>query len=536
MTERQTRPKLQNNGTEHDGTTETLDTAAPPPARASWTRYLVQFLLLVLLVIGAVFGHQYWQYASVHISTDDAELNNDVIQIAPQVSGTILRVCVQDNQLVKKGDLLAQLDDATYQATLDQAKANLTAAIAQAQGAGVSVNLASETGDAQLTQAQGIVAQASSSIAGAHADVAKATMAVIQAQAAAKGAESNISTMQAALLAAQANKQKAVAALADARAQVATAQSTVRAQEANVTAAKATAEKTASDEARYKSLLAQDAISQQTVDQATAAAISAKAQVEVAQQQVEAAREQVDARKADVESATEQVSAAEAMIAQAKAQIDTAREQLTASNAAIDQAKAAGDSVKESVHLAQARYTQAQGQLHQAHTLPRQVAVSKSNHAQALAKIEQARAALESAQIQLNYTRIYAPSDGQISKKTAEVGALVQAGTPLMAIVPQNNIWVVANYKETQLTDVKEGQHAEIDVDALPGRHFTGKVDSINAATGGTFALLPPDNATGNYTKVVQRIPVKIVLDPPGQPDIDRLRAGMSVTATIAIR
>ena len=166
------------------------------------------------------------------------------------------------------------------------------------------------------------------------------------------------------------------------------------------------------------------------------------------------------------------------------------------------------------MHLAQARYTQAQGQLHQAHTTPRQVAVSKSNHAQAQAKIDQERAALDSAELLLGYTRIYAPADGQISKKSAEVGALVQAGTPLMALVPQQSVWVVANYKETQLANVKEGQRADIEVDALPGEHFTGKVDSINAATGATFALLPPDNATGNFTKVVQRIPVKIVLDP----------------------
>lgn len=509
------------------------DAQSSPPG-ASWTKYLVQSFILLVLLCGAVLGYRYWCYAAVHVSTDDAALANDVIQVSPQVSGTIQQVAVQDNQLVKKGDLLVQLDDATYRDAVEQAQANLDAAIAQARGAGESVGLVSATGDAQLTQAQGMVSQSSSSIAGAHADVDRAGIAVLQARAAADGAAATVSTMAAGLQAAKANKQKALAALASAHAQVETARASVRAQQATVTAAQATAEKTARDEERYKALLAQDAISQQAVDQATAAATAARAQVEVAHQQVESAQAQVIGREADVNSAEQQVNASDAAIAQAQAQLDASRDQLTAARDSIGQAKAANASVKESVHLAQARFTQAQGQLHQARTTPRQIAVSQSNHVQARAKIEQARAALASAQLLLGYTHIYAPVDGQISKKSAEVGALVQAGTPLMALVPQQTVWVIANYKETQLTNVKAGQPADIEVDALPGTHFTGKVDSINAATGATFALLPPDNATGNFTKVVQRIPVKIVLDPT-QRNLDRLCAGMSVTAVIAI-
>jgi membrane fusion protein (multidrug efflux system) len=158
--------------------------------------------------------------------------------------------------------------------------------------------------------------------------------------------------------------------------------------------------------------------------------------------------------------------------------------------------------------------------------------VSQTAHSQAIAKIEQARAALDQAKLQLGYTRIFAPVTGRVSKKTVEVGALVEPGTPLMAIVPQSDMWVVANLKETQMDGVQPGRGADIDVDSVPGRVFHGKVDSLSAATGATFALLPPDNATGNFTKVVQRIPVKVVLD-PGQPDIDRLAAGMSVNVTI---
>jgi membrane fusion protein (multidrug efflux system) len=149
-----------------------------------------------------------------------------------------------------------------------------------------------------------------------------------------------------------------------------------------------------------------------------------------------------------------------------------------------------------------------------------------------MAKIEQARAALEATRIQLDYTRIRAPEAGRVNKKTVEVGALVQPGTPLLSIVPQGNTWVVANFKETQLADIRPGMKVEVEVDGIPNHTFHGRVQGISAATGSTFALLPPDNATGNFTKVVQRVPVKIVLD-PGQPDMDRLRAGMSVNAVV---
>jgi membrane fusion protein (multidrug efflux system) len=139
------------------------------------------------------------------------------------------------------------------------------------------------------------------------------------------------------------------------------------------------------------------------------------------------------------------------------------------------------------------------------------------------------------ALIKLGYCRIYAPRAGQISKKNVTVGALVQPGTPLMAIVVNEGLWVVGNYKETQLAKVVPGQKAEIEVDALRGQRFEGRVDSVAAATGATFALLPPENASGNFTKIVQRVPVKIVLD-PGQPGLERLRGGMSVKATISLR
>jgi membrane fusion protein (multidrug efflux system) len=237
-------------------------------------------------------------------------------------------------------------------------------------------------------------------------------------------------------------------------------------------------------------------------------------------------------RQADLNAAEQQHRSADAAIAQARAQLAAVREQAAAANAGINQAKAQQEASRQMVHQAEARRQQAVGQLNQANTSPRQVEVSTSAQAQAQAKIEQARAALNAAQIQVNYTRIFAPADGRVSKKTAEIGALVQPGTPLMALVQDNSLWVVANYKETQLAGVTPGRPAEIEVDGFPAHPFKARVESISAATGATFALLPPDNATGNFTKVVQRIPVKLVFE-RSQADLDKLRAGMSVTAVV---
>ena len=151
------------------------------------------------------------------------------------------------------------------------------------------------------------------------------------------------------------------------------------------------------------------------------------------------------------------------------------------------------------------------------------------------ARVGAARAARDQAALNLSYTRVTAPASGVVSKKTVELGQLVQPGEPLMSVVPLDDIWVTANLKETQTADVRPGNPADITVDAYPGRHFAGHVESLSPATGAKFSLLPPDNATGNYTKVVQRLPVRVQLDGPNdtrQP----LRPGMSVVVTIQTR
>ncbi len=164
-----------------------------------------------------------------------------------------------------------------------------------------------------------------------------------------------------------------------------------------------------------------------------------------------------------------------------------------------------------------------------------QVSAAQAALAAADARVAAARAARDAAALQLSYTRVTAPLSGVVSKKNVEVGELVQAGQPLMSVVPLSDVWIVANFKETQVEGVTPGDAADVTVDAYPGLHVAGHVESLSPATGAKFSLLPPDNATGNFTKVVQRVPVRIRLDRPNDPDRP-LRPGMSVEVTVTTR
>jgi len=165
----------------------------------------------------------------------------------------------------------------------------------------------------------------------------------------------------------------------------------------------------------------------------------------------------------------------------------------------------------------------------------KQVDAAEAARSGASARVLASQAARDRAELDVSYTRIVAPSDGVVSRKTVEVGQYVQAGQALLDVVPLNDVWVVANMKETEIRDVTPGDRAEIQVDAYPGRKFAGHVESLSPATGARFSLLPPDNATGNFTKVVQRIPVRIAVDAAADP-AHPLRPGMSVTATVVTK
>jgi membrane fusion protein (multidrug efflux system) len=186
------------------------------------------------------------------------------------------------------------------------------------------------------------------------------------------------------------------------------------------------------------------------------------------------------------------------------------------------------------VEQARARVLEADASIESALSGPGQVKATEAKAQSAEAKVQQQRALLDQAELNLQYTTIVAPISGVIGKKAVEVGNNISAGQQLMAIVPLDDIWITANFKETQLRDMRVGQPVKIVVDAYD-RTYTGKVLRLAGASGAKFSLLPPENATGNYVKVVQRIPVRIVLD-PGQNDDHLLRPGMSVTPTVEVR
>ena len=204
-----------------------------------------------------------------------------------------------------------------------------------------------------------------------------------------------------------------------------------------------------------------------------------------------------------------------------------------ATAATVVAATASANAAEDQVHQAQSRLLQAQATLQSAQTAPHQVLVSKAQFSSADAAVAQKKAALDQAMLNLQYCTIVAPVAGVVSKNV-EVGMNISPGQQLISIVPLDDVWVTANFKETQLKHMRPGQPVKISVDAY-GRTYNGHVDSIAGASGARFSLLPPENATGNYVKVVQRVPVNIVLE-PGQNNDHLLRPGMSVEPKVKVK
>ncbi|MFL6263666.1 MAG: efflux RND transporter periplasmic adaptor subunit [Thermoanaerobaculia bacterium] len=275
---------------------------------------------------------------------------------------------------------------------------------------------------------------------------------------------------------------------------------------------------------------------QAKVDQEQASLLNAQAAVSVAEAAVASARSTATGARAKVSSNQADVTAARSRAQQAAADVarykqllskeEISQQQYDAAVTAAEAARANTDAARATTESSRAT---AQASSSQIEAATRQVAAAQ-------AQVAQHQAALEAARLQLSYAVIKAPVAGFVSKKNVEMGQFVQAGQPLLAIVQQgnnpNDVWVSANFKETQLAKMRPGQTAEIEVDAYPGVTFHGRVESLAAATGARFSLLPPDNATGNFTKVVQRVPVKIELT--DAPDPKRpLRVGMNVNVTV---
>jgi len=315
----------------------------------------------------------------------------------------------------------------------------------------------------------------------------RATAELAAAEAAAKAAKTQVPvvsiTTSSQTSRAQATLQNAEAGVATAQKGVDTAQARLLALRARVLEARAVNTKALQDLDRMKQLIAKEEISKQQYDAAVAAADSSRAALD----------------------------AAEAAVQEAEKGVETAMARLVQARTGVSQAEAGVEATRSG---------------------PSQIAVMKSNAASADARVQQAKAAVDRAQLDLEYTNVLAPVSGVVSMKKVELGQVVQRDQPLMAVVPLDDIWVTANFKENQLDHMRVGQRAIISVDAYGGRKYKGRVQSIAAATGARFSLLPPENATGNYVKVVQRIPVKIVLDRGEDPE-HILRLGMSVIPTV---
>ena len=226
---------------------------------------------------------------------------------------------------------------------------------------------------------------------------------------------------------------------------------------------------------------------------------------------------------------------AEATFKSAQATLEVARHKLAEARDGAAQAAAAVQGQSAGVAQARQRVAQSEATLANAQSQRQQVTVRETTVEAARGRLQLAIASLEQAQLNLEYTTIRAPFDGRVSRKTVEVGQVVQTGQALLSVVNLDDVWVIANYKETQLTDVRPGQRATIVVDTYPGVVFKARVASIQGGSGAVFSLLPPENATGNYVKVVQRIPVKLVLV-PGENARHLLVPGMSAVPTIELR
>lgn len=310
------------------------------------------------------------------------------------------------------------------------------------------------------------------------------------AQSGARAAQTNVpitaTTTSSRIVTAQAGVVAAKANGAAARKEVDVAHAQVVAAQARVQEARANYERVARDLERMKQLIARDEISQQQYDAAIAADVAARATW--------------DAARAAAFQAEQQVVVAETHVAQAAA--------------GVGQAEAA---------------------LNAAQTAPHEVTASRAQASQASSRTEQAQTAVAQAELNLSYTSVKAPVRGEVANKSVETGQVIQPSQPLLALVPLEDVWVVANFKETQLKNMRPGQRAKARVDAYGGKEYQGHVDSIAGATGARFSVLPPENATGNYVKVVQRVPVKIVFE-TGQDPNHVLRPGMSVEAIVLIR
>lgn len=394
-------------------------TAAALPAKKGRARPYVIFGAVVAVAAVGYLGFR--SLTAGKESTDNAQIAVDMVPVAARVGGQLVAVPVTDNQAVKKGDLLAQIDPSDYENKVKQAEAELLAARAQASAADAQMRIVEASSKGGLSTARAQLSGTTSSVAGADAQVAAAS--------------------------------------------------------AMVAKARADAEKADNDLRRAQSLRKDDAIPQ--------------------------------------------------------AQVDNLTSQAAAMHAAVAQAQANVAAAQEAKNNARTRIAEAAGRVEQSAPVDAQVAVAKANADLASARAAAAEVALAQAKLNLSYTKVVAPQDGHLSRLAAHVGQLLQPSQTITNVLPDTT-YVVANFKETQVGEMKIGQTAEVALDAYPGRTMHAKVESISFGTGAQFSMLPPDNASGNFVKVVQRVPVKLAWT--DLPNDIHLEAGLSAEVTVRLR
>ncbi len=490
---------------------------------------------VIAFVLALIWGINYFHYAKTHVSTDDAYVTGNLVNVSPIISGTLNQLTVEEGNVVKQGQLIARIEDSGPQAALRQAQAAYASAQSQIPQARLNLAYEQQATDASIRKAESEIGAQDAKTAGAQRQVILSA-ATVRNQV--DQAQSEVAQAQAQAASAQAQVRTAQAGVDAQRQAVQTAQRAANAAAAQIAAAKANSDKALRDQTRYAVLVEQQAVTQQQYDAASAAAVGAQSQLEATRQQSGQALSQVATARANVEQALAQLKAAQRNADAVEQQVEVARAGLNLARANLAQIPIQQTNVANNLQQG----GQAQADLATALAGRQQVALRQKQILTYEADALQAKASLANAQVTEGDTYIYAPTNGQVVRKAVNIGASLSPGQTIVTLTAGDEVWVTANFKETQLTDARIGQPAEVEVDRFPGKIFKGRVQAIEEATGASTALLPPDNATGNFTKVVQRVPVRIQLIPASNnddlkyaraADIQNLGQGLSVTATI---
>lgn len=501
-------------------------TVVSPVKKKSVVAKAMPYIGVLLFLFAGLKFAQYLQFSRTHATTDDAYVTGDFVNVSPLILGTLSHLSVKEGDFVKKGQLIARLEDSQQIANVQQAEAAYKLALEQIPQAQTSLTFQSRATKASIDRAKAALAAQRARTQGANAQL-KVIQATTKNQA--EQARAQISAAQAARRQAQAQVTLARAAHAASQRAVEAASHGVSALQSKLAAAQAEVQRTSADVERYQRLLSQEAVTQQQFDVVSSQAVTAQSNLATLQRQIEQANSQLDQAREGVQQAAAQVTVAEQATQSADQQIKVAEAGLGVAVANTGQVNVQSTNV----NVSSALDLQSSADIQTAQAGESQVTLQNQKVSSAQVQAQQAKATLEFAKVQLRNTYIYAPEDGQVVRKTANVGTSLSPGQTIVTLAQSGKIWVTANFKETQLTNIRVGQSAEIEVDAFPGHKIKAVVASINQATGATTSLLPPDNATGNFTKVVQRIPVRLTLKPDDiTPQISQ---GMSVSASIDI-